>query len=247
MNSSSPQLTPNLSEWLVRAADMGASDLHLAAGAPPTLRLNGEMTPLSDEPVLPGQLSALLQSVCPPGLFDRFQEQRNLDFAAVVDAPGGEDRRFRANYFYAGDHMGACFRAIPSDIPDLEWAGFPQDLAERITGLRNGLILFSGVTGSGKSTSMAMMVDQILQGDARRIITIEDPIEYVFRARGGSLVTQREVGRDVASFADGLKYGLRQDPDVILVGEIRDRDTARIALTAAETGHLIFATMHARD
>lgn len=247
MNPSSAQFPSDLSDWLLRAADAGASDLHLAAGAPPTMRLNGEMTALLDQTVASEAIPALLESVCPADLFARFQEQRNLDFAALVEAADGGKQRFRANYFYAGDHMGACFRAIPSVIPDLDWAGFSRDLADRITGMRNGLMLFSGVTGSGKSTSMAMMVQQILQGDPRRIITIEDPIEYIFEPRGGSLVTQREVGRDVASFADGLKYGLRQDPDVILVGEIRDRETARIALTAAETGHLILATMHARD
>ena len=231
----------------MRAVQAGASDLHLAADAPPTMRIHGEMTPLEPESVAPEWVAALLRSVCPPDLFERFQSERNLDFAAVIDSEGGGTLRFRANYFVAGDRMGACFRAIPSEIPELAWAGFPNELADRITDFRNGLVLFSGVTGSGKSTSMAMMVKQLLEGDPKRIITIEDPIEYLLDARGGSLVTQREVGRDVASFADGLKYGLRQDPDVILVGEIRDRETARIALSAAETGHLILATMHARD
>ncbi|MEO1526668.1 MAG: PilT/PilU family type 4a pilus ATPase [Planctomycetota bacterium] len=246
MNSESIEHSTRLSQWLQQAADSGASDLHLATDIAPMIRVHGEMKPLIDQPVTSAEMNEMLRSLCPPDLFERFERDRNLDFAAVV---GDETnpQRFRSNYFFAGNQMGACFRVIPRVIPELAWAGFPIELADRITRFRNGLILFSGVTGSGKSTSMAMMVKQLLQGEPKRIITIEDPIEYLFQADGGSLVTQREVGRDVVSFADGLKYGLRQDPDVILVGEIRDRETARIALSAAETGHLILATMHARD
>ena len=236
-----------LDEWLKQTVDAGASDLHIAAHAPPTMRIHGQMTAFSEKPLAPERIESLLCSACPPDLFERFQRERNLDFAAVIKPAAGDALRFRANYFFAGDQMGACFRSIPNAIPELAWAGFPIELADRITSFRNGLVLFSGVTGSGKSTSMAMMVKQLLVGEPKRIVTIEDPIEYLIESRRGSLVTQREVGRDVDSFADGLKYGLRQDPDVMLVGEIRDRETARIALSAAETGHLILATMHARD
>ena len=160
---------------------------------------------------------------------------------------GGRPRRFRANYFLSDQSLGACFRIIPSEIPDFGWAGFPFELALRLAHFRNGLVLITGVSGAGKTTTLAMLINLLTQEGDYRIITVEEPIEYVFPARGNSIVTQREVGRDVATFADGLKYGLRQDPDVMLVGEIRDRDTAQMALSAAETGHLVFATLHTRD
>ncbi len=143
--------------------------------------------------------------------------------------------------------MGACFRVIPATIPDFPWANFPLDLAARLTSFRNGLILVSGVTGSGKTTTLAMLINKVNLAGGSRIITIEEPIEYIFPRVPTSVVTQREVGVDVTTFADGLKYGLRQDPDVILVGEIRDRPTAQIALSAAETGHLVVSTLHTRD
>jgi twitching motility protein PilT len=143
--------------------------------------------------------------------------------------------------------MGACFRVIPAQIPDFQWAGFPADLAHRLAHYRNGLVLFCGVAGSGKTTSLAMIVNLLNQEGGYRIITVEEPIEYVFPRTPHSVVTQREVGLDVRTFADGLKYGLRQDPDVILAGEIRDRATAQMALSAAETGHLVFSTLHTRD
>lgn len=190
-------------------------------------------------------------------------EQKNLDFSLQVLVQG-EQRRFRANYFWSSVGLGACFRLIPAAIPSLAWTGFPEELLRRILGFRNGLVLLCGVTGSGKTTSLATILHRLYQQGGHRIITIEDPIEYVFGNSEGnplvdsevesspfqtppSLVTQREIGNDVHSFADGLKYGLRQDPDVILVGEIRDGETARMALSAAETGHLVFSTLHARD
>jgi twitching motility protein PilT len=156
-------------------------------------------------------------------------------------------QRFRANQFRSGQSLGPCFRIIPSAIPDFEWAGVPFELADRLAHFRNGLVIVSGITGSGKTTTLAMIVNLLCQEGGYRIITVEEPIEYVLPKSTGSVVTQREVGDDVHSFADGLKYGLRQDPDVILVGEIRDRETAQMALSAAETGHLVFATMHTRD
>jgi twitching motility protein PilT len=160
---------------------------------------------------------------------------------------GSGPRRLRANYFQSSQQCGACFRIIPAGIPDFRWAGFPAELARRLAHFRNGLVLISGVSGAGKTTTLAMLIRLLAQEGDYRIITLEEPIEYVFPESERSIVTQREVGRDVASFADGLKYGLRQDPDVILVGEIRDRDTAQMVLSAAETGHLVFATLHTRD
>jgi twitching motility protein PilT len=156
-------------------------------------------------------------------------------------------QRFRANYFMSGEHMGACFRVIPAAIPDFHWAGFPDDLARQLSHYRNGLVLICGVVGSGKTTTLAMLIHLLNTEGGYRIITAEEPVEYLFPKVPGSVVTQREVGLDVHTFADGLKYALRQDPDVILVGEIRDRETAQMALSAAETGHLVFSTLHTRD
>ncbi len=136
---------------------------------------------------------------------------------------------------------------IPPKIPDFAWAEFSPQLAERLAYLRDGLVIVTGPTGSGKTTTLAMIVELLNQEGGRRILTVEQPVEYVFSRSLHSIITQREVGTDVRTFADGLKYGLRQDPDVILVGEIRDRETAQMALSAAETGHLVFTTLHTRD
>jgi twitching motility protein PilT len=138
-------------------------------------------------------------------------------------------------------------RLVPATIPDFEWAGFPGALAERLAFLLDGLVIVTGATGSGKTTSLAMIVNLLNQAGGYRIITVEEPVEYLYPRVANSLITQREVGQDVLTFADGLKYGLRQDPDAILVGEIRDRETAQMALSAAETGHLVFTTLHTRD
>jgi twitching motility protein PilT len=191
-------------------------------------------------------LQELLPPACPPPFSEQFKHEKNTDFSLAVTIHD-QPQRFRANYFYNGQNMGACFRVIPSAIPDFEWANFPVELAERLTSFRNGLILVSGVTGSGKTTTLAMLINRLNLEGGYRIITIEEPIEYLFPRVPTSVVTQREVSVDVSTFADGLKYGLRQDPDVILVGEIRDRQTAQIALSAAETGHLVLSTLHTRD
>ena len=244
--SSSPN---HIHSWLQEAVQRGASDLHLVVGHPPMLRLHGELKPL-DEPVFDEERAvAELLPLCPEETRDAFVKTRNADFALKLPATnGGEaEQRFRANYFYSGQNIGACFRVIPSEIPEFAWAGFSYELAERLIGFRNGLVLITGVTGAGKTTSLAMLIDLLNQQGGSRIITIEEPIEFLHPRYESSVVTQREVGQDVQSFADGLKYGLRQDPDVLLVGEIRDRDTAQLALSAAETGHLVFSTLHARD
>jgi len=159
----------------------------------------------------------------------------------------GRAQRFLANVFHSGGHMGACLRIVPAAIPNFAWAGFPGPLAERLASLPDGLVILSGSTGSGKTTTLAMIVNVLNQAGGYRIITVEEPVEYLFPRAANSVVTQREVGTDVATFADGLRSGLRQDPDVILVGEIRDRETAQMALSAAETGHLVFTTLHTRD
>ncbi len=176
----------------------------------------------------------------------QFERELNVDYAVELEIDQKRSR-FRVNLFRSHGTMGVCIRVIPERIPDFAWGSFPKDLAVRLGSFPNGLVLFSGITGSGKSTSLAMIVEHLNRTSGQRILTIEDPIEYLFSSCAHSVVTQREVGRDVLSFADGLRYGLRQDPDVILVGEIRDIETARMALSAAETGHLIFSTLHTRD
>ena len=232
--------------WLQPAVDMGASDVHLVAGSPPMLRIQGELKPLNHPPLEADALRTHLLPLCSPGVVERFEQDLNVDFS-MQTMLGDQLHRFRANYFVSGQALGACFRLIPEEIPTLDWANFPSDVARRLAHFRNGLVIVSGVTGSGKSTTLAMLIDMLNREGNHRIVTIEEPVEYVFPARENSIVTQREVGVDVHSFLDGLKYGLRQDPDVILVGEIRDQETARMALSAAETGLLVLTTLHARD
>ncbi len=248
MNAIEPkQSVPTLlHDWLAEAAESGASDLHVVAGYPPVLRIHGALRPLEYDAVDGGIVPSLLLPLCPPHALARFETERNTDFALEL-LLRNRPQRLRANYFMSGQLMGACFRLIPSAIPNFRWAGFPEDLAHRLTHFRNGLVLIGGAVGSGKTTSLAMLLQLLNQEGGYRIITVEEPVEYLFPKTSGSVVTQREVGQDVHTFADGLKYALRQDPDIILVGEIRDGDTARMALSAAETGHLIFSTLHTRD
>jgi twitching motility protein PilT len=232
--------------WLATALEAGASDLHIVPGYPPALRVHGRLRQLDSGSLAPDTVRQLLVPLCPAYAMGRFRGAHNVDFSVALTI-NGQAVRFRVNYFLSDEQLGACFRVIPSAIPDFEWAGFPADLAQRLTHYRNGLVLICGVVGSGKSTSLAMLMNQLNQEGGYRIITVEDPVEYLLGKCPGSVVTQREVGRDVHTFADGLKYALRQDPDVILAGEIRDRDTAQMALSAAETGHLVLSTLHTRD
>lgn len=239
-------LPEKLHRWLGWAVAGGASDLHLVPGHPPVLRLNGDLAELPEPPMLAEEAEPLLTSVCPPDTLARLEAEKNADFSFGVPI-SGKIVRFRASLFYVGRTLAGCFRLIPDEIPDFAWAGFPQPLADRITGLRDGLVIVTGATGSGKTTTLAMIVNELNRGGGCRIITVEEPVEYRFPRLPNSVVTQREVGLDVLSFADGLKFGLRQDPDVILVGEVRDRETAQMSLSAAETGHLVFTTLHTRD
>lgn len=242
----SPPVPPRMLGWLTEAVQSGASDLHVIAGHPPVLRLHGDLIEVPDPTLDAEDTQALLQVLCPPESTQRLAAHKSLDFSFDAEVAGAR-RRFRANLFLAGRALAGCFRVVPSSIPSFEWAGFPEPLARRLAFLNDGLVIFTGVTGSGKTTSLAMIVNLLNQAGGYRIITVEDPLEYVFPRAPHSVVTQREVGPDVLTFADGLKFGLRQDPDVILVGEIRDQETAQMALSAAETGHLVFTTMHTRD
>ena len=237
---------PKIREWLTHAMESEASDLHLVAGYPPALRVHGEVRELAEVELEAGSLRQMLSAICSKRTLDHFTTEKNADFCLELvlnDVP----MRFRTNYFLSSGQMGACFRLIPTTIPDFEWAGFPRQVAERMAHFRNGLVLLTGVTGAGKTTTLAMIINLINQEGGRRIVTVEEPVEYLYPKVAGSIITQRELGEDVLTFADGLKYGLRQDPDVILVGEIRDRETAQMALSAAETGHLVFSTIHTRD
>jgi twitching motility protein PilT len=235
-----------LRQWLSRAVQTGASDLHVIAGYPPVLRLHGELTELPEPALNAEETHDLLAGLCRPESWERLQAHKNVDFSFGL-VINGRVHRFRANLFYTGRQLGACLRVVPAAIPDFAWAGFPPDLARRLAGVRDGLVIVTGATGTGKTTTLAMLVNQLNRAGGYRIITVEEPVEYRFPRAANSVVTQREVGPDVLTFADGLKYGLRQDPDVILVGEIRDQETAQTALSAAETGHLVFTSLHTRD
>lgn len=210
------------------------------------LRIHGELSPAGDTPLAAGQLIELISPLAPPAVAARLGTATDLDFAAQFQH-NGQAVRVRVNVMSARGEPGICLRLIPSQIPAMSDLGFPDDLAARIDKLTNGLVLVTGITGSGKTTTLAALVQRFNAAGGFRIITVEEPIEYVFPPTPGGLVSQREVGVDVASYYDGLRFGLRQDPDILLVGEIRDRDTAQLALSAAETGHLIFATLHTAD
>jgi twitching motility protein PilT len=238
-----PGLLGRYLEWTVQ---IGASDLHLVPQHPPMVRLHGELTELPEPPLEVAALEPALLSLCSPELADRLLATKNVDFAFTVGLTQ-QVVRVRVALFHSGRQLAACFRIIPTQIPDWHWAGFPQALADRLCSLRDGLVVVTGATGSGKTTTLAMVVDRLHALGGKRILTVEEPVEYLFPPRPHSLVTQREVGVDVLSFADGLKYGLRHDPDVLLIGEVRDRETAQMVLSAAETGHLVFTTLHTRD
>jgi twitching motility protein PilT len=241
-----PTVSDRLRAWLARAVEAGASDVHLIPDHPPALRLHGDLTGLREPPVAADDLTPLLRGLLPADTAARLAERRSVDYSFDAEIEG-RPRRFRANVFFVGGRLAACVRVVPADIPEFEWAGFPMELAERLAFTQDGLVIVTGATGAGKTTTLAMIVNLINQTGGYRIITVEEPVEYLFPKSPDSVVTQREVGTDVPTFADGLRSGLRQDPDVILVGEVRDRETAQMALSAAETGHLVFTTLHTRD
>ena len=245
-NFTADQLHPLMRTWLRKAFELEASDLHLIDQYPPSVRVHGKLVEIATDPLCEKILLESLPPIASEQLLAQLQLSKNADLATSV-AFDDSKYRLRINLFLANGTVGACVRVIPDRIPDFAWASFPEDLALKICSFPNGLVLFTGITGSGKSTSLAMIINWMNQQGGNRILTIEDPIEYQFPFQSKSVVTQRELGSDVASFADGLKYGLRQDPDIILVGEIRDAETAKMALSAAETGHLVLSTLHTRD
>jgi twitching motility protein PilT len=230
-----------------------ASDLHLVPGHPPIYRVHGRLSSIEGPPLTSESVRALLESVVPERIRLQIADRNDVDCSISMESnshgpgAGRSTLRFRANIFCARGQLCACLRFIAHRVPSFDWLGFPMVLADRILQLTSGLVIITGITGSGKTTTLAALVQMLIQKNGCRVLTIEEPIEYLLPSAPGSLVTQREVGVDVDSFYDGLKYGLRQDPDVILVGEIRDRNTAQMAISAAETGHLILTTLHTQD
>jgi twitching motility protein PilT len=232
----------HLNDLLLRALELGGSDLHLTAGVSPTVRVNGDLVRLAEYPMLTGsEIRRMIYGVLTQKQRERFETELELDMSHAVPTKG----RFRVNVFLQRDSMGAVCRAIPVDIVPLDQLGLPPSV-ERFAELPRGLVLVTGPTGSGKSTTLASLIDIINRTKPCHIMTVEDPIEFLHRHKSAT-VNQREVGEDTKSFAAALKHVLRQDPDVILVGEMRDLETVQTALTAAETGHLVFATLHTQD
>ena len=219
-----------------------SSDLHLTAGAPPTIRVNGELQPLDGFPTLTGDaVQRVMYAVMTQAQREAFEEELELDFSYAL--PGVS--RFRVNVYKQKDNVGAAFRVIPMEIKPLSELGVPAVVAN-FAALPRGFVLVTGPTGSGKSTTLASLIDLANRSRHDHIMTVEDPIEFLHEHKM-CLVNQREVGTDTTSFGQALKHVLRQDPDIILVGEMRDLETIQVALTAAETGHLVFATLHTQD
>jgi len=231
----------DLVDLLSRAVSAGASDLHLCADVPPMARVNGELIALEDRAVTVQACRDLITGALTEAQRTRLESEWELDYALQVDNVG----RFRANAHFNRGAVEGAFRYIPSQIPQLGQLGHRETVFQ-LCNLRHGLLLVTGITGSGKSTTMAAMIQHISHQMSGMIITVEDPIEYVFQ-NSRSLIKQREIGSDTKSFAEALRRALRQDPDVILVGEMRDPETISAAITAAETGHLVIGTLHTID
>jgi twitching motility protein PilT len=229
-------------ELLGRLLDAEGSDLHLTAGSPPVVRVHGDLERLEDYPAMtPRALQGMVYAILPQKLRERFEQELELDMSYSL--PGRA--RFRVNVFMQRDALGAVFRVIPFEIKDIAELGLPPVVAD-LARFPRGFVVVTGPTGSGKSTTLASMVDVVNKERAGHIMTVEDPIEFLHKHKT-CIVNQREIGADTHGFGQALKHVLRQDPDVILVGEMRDLETIGTAITAAETGHLVFATLHTQD
>lgn len=236
------QADPELIAALEEVVAQGASDLHMTVNAPPMLRINGSLQPAgSTQPWSREKVVAALFSILSPSQKETFEKELELDFAYTISS----EARFRVNMYQQRGSMGGAFRIIPTELKQLKALGVPESVGD-FAQLARGLVLVTGPTGSGKSTTLAALIDLVNSTRADHIVTVEDPIEFLHNHKK-SIVNQREVGSDTHSFGAALKHVLRQDPDVILIGELRDLETISVALTAAETGHLVFATLHTQD
>ncbi len=220
------------------AAEHNASDIHIVAGHPPLMRVHTIVTPMDYPVVTPESARTILDQVAPPNAIETFKRQSDADFSYEIPGLG----RYRVNAHMQRKSVAMAFRAIKSKVPPLETLNLP-DVIGRLTFLPRGLVLVTGDTGSGKSTTLAAMIQAMNERYRKHIITLEDPIEYAFESNK-SVIEQRELGADMPSFSSGLKHILRQDPDIIFVGEMRDLETTALAITAAETGHLVLSTLH---
>lgn len=228
----------NLKNLLERMVKEGSSDLHLKAGSPPVLRIDGRLRVIKEEPLSPEELRKTAQQIMTKDQQEEFIRTKELDFAIGVSGLA----RFRVNVYMQRGSVAIAMRTIPPSIKRIDELNVPQVLKD-IALKHRGLILCTGTTGSGKSTTLAAMIEHINENISKNVITIEDPIEFLFRDKK-SVISQRELGMDTHSFANALKHVMRQDPDVILIGEIRDKDTMDVALKAADTGHLVLSTLH---
>lgn len=231
----------DLTQLLAFTMQNDASDLHLSAGSPPIIRSSGQLKRVKADPLSSDDIRTMLYSIMTEDQRAEYEKHMEIDFAIAL----GEKARFRVNGFTTRLGASAVFRTIPTEVPTMEDLGLPP-VIKRFAELEKGIVLVTGPTGSGKSTTLASMVNHINMYSAKHILTIEDPVEF-FHTSQKSLVNHREVGTDTSSFARALKSALREDPDVILVGEMRDYETISLALTAAETGHLVFATLHSNS
>jgi twitching motility protein PilT len=230
-----------LDQFLQLVVQQGASDLHIGEGQPPKIRTHGDIMPIRDEPISHEEATRMLSEVCGPQNWEIFQQRGDLDFAYQMD----KDSRFRTNGFKESNGYAAAFRLIPTKIASLEELGVPVVIKE-FAYMRGGLALVTGPTGSGKTTTQAALIDFINQNFSRHVVTIEEPIEFVHNNKR-SIITQREVPGDSITFAAALKAALREDTDIVLIGEMRDLETISLALTAAETGLLVIGTLHTNN
>ncbi len=230
-----------IDEFFQALVDKGGSDLHLSEGQPPKIRVHGDVTAIREEPLTHEEMVELMEPICPPKLWKEYCEIGDADFAYEMN----EKSRFRCNYMKQQRGYCCVFRLIPTKILTMEELNVPEQI-KRFGEMRSGLVLVTGPTGSGKSTTLAALIDYINTNFSRHIITIEEPIEFVHPSKK-SILTQREVPNNCPTFADGLRASLREDTDIVLVGEMRDLETISLALTAAETGLLVFGTLHTNN
>jgi twitching motility protein PilT len=228
----------DLKQMLAEMITRQASDLHLRVGLPPTLRVDGMLQPLESETLKPEEIGQIMDQILSPDQKERFLKRNELDLALSVSKLG----RFRVNFYRQRGTVGTAMRLVRSIVSSFEELNLPG-VVKKLAENRRGLIILTGTTGSGKSTTLAAMIEHINATRSENILTIEDPIEYIFRNKK-SIIFQREVGGDTESFVTALRHAFRQDPDVILVGEVRDLETMSIALTAADTGHFVLTTLH---